>query len=149
MIHIEFKSTFKRSFIRGLEEQRPALYKIAWSWRRADNWLTKFNKEHDNINLEEELRKLSDDERRAVHGFGHDGEYRFVVDFFTDPCRRTAPGCFNQTSRNLFRRSRAILLTDVRATLSSRKRRKVRPSSNPPSPAMAVRILSELNIDSE
>jgi len=32
MIHIEFKSTFKRSFIRGLEEQRPALYKIAWSW---------------------------------------------------------------------------------------------------------------------
>lgn len=32
MIHIEFKSTFKRSFLRGLEQQRPALYKIAWSW---------------------------------------------------------------------------------------------------------------------
>lgn len=32
MIHIEIKSTFKRSFIKGLEEQRPALYKIAWSW---------------------------------------------------------------------------------------------------------------------
>ncbi len=32
MIHIEFKTTFKCSFIRGLEEHRPALYKIAWSW---------------------------------------------------------------------------------------------------------------------
>lgn len=32
MIHIEFKTTFKRSFIKGLEEHRLTLYKIAWSW---------------------------------------------------------------------------------------------------------------------
>ena len=32
MIHISFKTTSKRSFKKGLEEHRPALYKIAWSW---------------------------------------------------------------------------------------------------------------------
>ena len=32
MIHIEFKSSFKRSFIRKLEVYRPGLYQIAWSW---------------------------------------------------------------------------------------------------------------------
>ena len=32
MMHISFKRTSKRSFVRSLETHRPALYKIAWSW---------------------------------------------------------------------------------------------------------------------
>ncbi len=47
-------------------EQRARDFEAAWLWKQADNWLNKFNWEHDKGELETELQRLSEDEQRTI-----------------------------------------------------------------------------------
>ena len=62
----EIARQIRSSYADDIWNQRVGDFVAAWSWHRADNWLTKFNMEHDTAKLEEELRKLADNERRTI-----------------------------------------------------------------------------------
>jgi very-short-patch-repair endonuclease len=54
------------TFADNIWEQRAKDFELAWSWKRADEWLARFNKEHDKTKLEAELEKLREDKRKTI-----------------------------------------------------------------------------------
>jgi very-short-patch-repair endonuclease len=54
------------TFADNIWGQRAKDFELAWSWKRADQWLTKFNREHDKTKLEAELKKLGEDKRKTI-----------------------------------------------------------------------------------
>jgi len=46
--------------------ERAKAWEAAWSWKQADEWLARFNKEHNKSKLETDLERLSEDQRRTI-----------------------------------------------------------------------------------
>jgi very-short-patch-repair endonuclease len=59
-------SQLQNTFADNIWEQRVRDFELAWSWKRADEWLSRFNREHDKASLEAELRKLVEDKRKTI-----------------------------------------------------------------------------------
>ena len=56
----------QRTFTVDAWDHRASDFEAAWSWKQADAWLTKFNKEHDKAKLDTELQQLREDEQRTI-----------------------------------------------------------------------------------
>jgi very-short-patch-repair endonuclease len=56
----------RTTFADNIWGQRAKDFELAWLWKRADQWLTKFNREHDKTKLEAELEKLGENKRKTI-----------------------------------------------------------------------------------
>jgi len=54
------------TFAENIWEQRAKDFESAWVWRQADEWLSRFNREHNKAKLEAELKKLGEDKRNTI-----------------------------------------------------------------------------------
>ena len=54
------------AFADNIWEQRAKDFESAWMWRQADEWLSRFNREHNKAKLEAELKKLGEDKRNTI-----------------------------------------------------------------------------------
>jgi very-short-patch-repair endonuclease len=59
-------SQLQSTFADNIWGQRAGDFELAWSWKRADEWLARFNREHNKKKLEAELEKLREDKQKTT-----------------------------------------------------------------------------------
>jgi len=59
-------SQLQSTFADNIWEQRAKEFDLAWTWKRSDEWLARFNREHNKTKLEAELKKLGEDKRKTI-----------------------------------------------------------------------------------